>query len=429
MLRFLLMILPMLYQYWEESPEIQALRTHVNEICLSQNEGRKAGSEGEAAVAEYVYKVFSESGADVLGGSEGDYFGIRSENGDTLMSRNVIAFVPGYDPELKNRYIVVGASMDGPGVHSMSIDGQKVDLNCNGANDNASGLAMLLELSSMVAKSSFNLKRSVIFVAFGASKNSFAGSWHFLNHSFKNDAANIDAMVDLDILGVDSDGMMAFTCGNEDLNMLISEVSSSLQPIKPKIISRECYPSDYQVFYSSEIPSVVFTSGRYPEYSGPKDNPSILDFSFMEREKEYIYNFILELANAPEGVPAFRTTERSTATSDSKVMSWTDCDVPPMFLNSPNASTFLEKWVYPYLKYPINCVRDGIQGRVMVEFIIQDDGKLTDARVTRSVDEELDEAALKVVKASPKWRPARHKGKKVACSMTIPVEFRLKKRK
>lgn len=429
-MKILFIILTLLTQYWEDSPAVQNMRFHVEEICLSQNEGRAAGSAGEKAVADYVYGVLSKSGAEMLCSADGDVFGLRGEKGDTLVSRNIVAWVPGYDKKLKDKFIVVGAHMDAMGTNVLTVDGRKVEQIYTGANGNASGLALMLELARMVANHSIMLKRSVIFVAFGASSNSFAGAWHFLNHSFKSSASDISAMVNLDILGADRDGMMAYTAGNEDLNLMLNALSQSLQPVKPSIIGYEPYPSDHQVFYAGRIPVTVFTTGRYPEHNTHKDTPGLLDYDFMERELEYIYNFVLELANAQEDVPAFSTEDRKQKKEENRtVMSWNDCDVPPMFSNSPNPSTFLQKWVYPYLKYPQSCINDGIQGRVMVEFIIQADGKVTDAHVTRSIDPELDAAALNLIKESPKWRPARHNGKKVPCSMTIPVEFRLKKRK
>ena len=70
----------------------------------------------------------------------------------------------------------------------------------------------------------------------------------------------------------------------------------------------------------------------------------------------------------------------------------------------------------------------GIQGTVHVNFIIDKDGKVTDVKVARSVDPLLDEEAVRVVSASPKWRPGRLRGQKVRTSMTIPVEFRLEKK-
>ena len=88
----------------------------------------------------------------------------------------------------------------------------------------------------------------------------------------------------------------------------------------------------------------------------------------------------------------------------------------------------MDKWVYQYVRYPESAVRAGIQGRVMVEFIIDKEGKVTDARVVRGVDPELDAEAVRVISASPKWKPGRVKGNRVRTSLTIPVEFRLAKK-
>jgi TonB family protein len=197
----------------------------------------------------------------------------------------------------------------------------------------------------------------------------------------------------------------------------------------PEITASEPYPSDHRVFYAKEIPSVLFTTGRYPEHNTEKDTESILDYENMERELEYIYNATMALAGQ-NGPIAFRPDAVARKKKDPKneVVSYADCDIRPMFLNSADPKQFLEKWVYQYLKYPQEAVRDGIQGRVMVEFVIGVDGKVTDVKVVRSVSPELDAEAVKVVSASPKWRPARLKGEKVPCSMTIPVEFRLEKK-
>ena len=99
-----------------------------------------------------------------------------------------------------------------------------------------------------------------------------------------------------------------------------------------------------------------------------------------------------------------------------------------MFLNSHDPAQFLQRWVYQYLRYPQSAVEEGVQGRVVVDFIIEKDGRITGARVIRSVDPRLDEEALRVVNASPKWRPGRVNGQKVRTSMTIPIEFVLERK-
>ena len=100
-----------------------------------------------------------------------------------------------------------------------------------------------------------------------------------------------------------------------------------------------------------------------------------------------------------------------------------------MFLNSPDPATFMERWVYQYLKYPSYAVDNGIQGRVLVDFIIDEKGEVQDVKVSRGIHQVLDDEAVRVVSASPKWRPGRHHGKKAKVAMTIAVDFKLSKDK
>lgn len=406
---------------------VSALKTHVRELSSAHLEGRKAGSEGEKAAAEYVEAKFKEYGIDVISPEGGEVFGIKTEKGDTLVSRNVIGYVQGYDRDLRNSYIVVGARLDNLGSMTVTVDGQPVERIFYGANGNASGLSVLLELARMVQTNSILFRRSILFVAFGASSELYAGSWYFLNRSF-SDVDNIDAMINLDMLGTGNLGFYAFTSSNADMNALIRTLTGDLQPILPEIVTNEPYPSDHRAFYDKEIPAVHFTTGRYPEHDTFKDTQSIIDYQTMERELEYIYNFTVALANVSSKM-SFRPSDvPSRGRTYDDVVAYNDCDQRPMFLNSQDPRQFLEKWVYQYLKYPEKAVIDGIQGRVMVDFVIEKDGKVTDVRVVKGVSPELDAEAVKVVSASPKWKPGRVAGNKVRTSVTIPVEFRLEKK-
>lgn len=415
------------YNELEDSETVASLKSHLRYLSSAMLEGRKAGSEGEKLAAEYVSGALSSYGVDVLSPASGELFGIRAENGDTLTSRNVVGFVHGYDKKLRDSYIVVGARLDNLGTMTMTVDGRPVERIYYGANGNASGLSVMLELARMVQTNAVLFRRSVLFVAFGASNETFAGSWYFLNRAF-SDVANIDAMVNLDMLGTGYHGFYAYTSSNADMNSLLGRLSAELQPILPELTAAEPYPSDHRAFYSKEIPSVLFTTGRYPEHNTERDTQAVIDYEMMERELEYIYNFTLALANT-EDAPAFRPDETlRQGLSRDDVVSFYDCDQRPVFLHSSDPKDFLEKWVYQYLKYPAEAVRDGIQGRVMVDFIIEKDGRVTGVKVVKGVSEELDAEAVKVVSASPKWKPGRVNGNKVRTSLTIPVEFRLEKK-
>ena len=90
---------------------------------------------------------------------------------------------------------------------------------------------------------------------------------------------------------------------------------------------------------------------------------------------------------------------------------------------------FLSKWVYVYLRYPQEAVRQGIQGRVLVDFVIDEKGRVTDVRAVKSSHPLLEDEALRVIKASPDWKPGRVRGKKVKSQISLNVEFRLEKKK
>jgi TonB family protein len=404
-----------------------AMRTHVSELSAAFLEGRKAGSEGETAAAEYVTSKFKEYGLELLSPEGGELFGIRTESGDTLTSRNVVGCVEGYDKTLRNKYIVVGARLDNLGTMTMTVDGQPVERIYYGANGNASGLAMLLELAKKVKTNSILFRRSVIFVAFGASAHTYAGSWYFLNRSFK-DVADIDAMINLDMLGTGYNGFYAYTSSNADMNTLVRMQTGELQPVLPELTAEEPYPSDHRAFYALEIPSVFFTTGKYPQHNTDRDTQSIIDYEMMERELEYIYNFTVALANTNMTL-AFRPAQIDGKTSaGDKIVPYFDCDQRPQFFGSSDPRHFLREWVYQYLKYPQNAVRNGVQGTVTVQFVIEKDGKISDVKVVKGVDEELDAEALKVVSASPKWKAGKVGGAKVRSSLTLPIDFRLEKR-
>lgn len=408
----------------DDSETVRSLKEHVATLAAAQMEGRKAGSEGEAMAAEYMESRLKEFGLELL--PAGSTFQVAGA--DTLTSRNVVAYLQGWDKALNNHYIVIGARMDNLGTDTYTLNGDVVNRIYFGANGNASGMALLLELARKLSLSRGLLRRSVLFVGFGASAQTFAGSWYFLNRAFAADADKIDAMVNLDILGLAENGFYAFTSSNEDLNTIVKTLQGELLPIQAQLTNQAPYPGDQIVFYDKEIPSVLFTTGRYPEHNTGRDTYSIVDFEGMERELEYIYSYVQELCNGHK--PVFRNKEVKKADdTPTDVFAYSDVDVKPQFLNSTDPRTFMERWVYPYLKYPKYAVDNGIQGRVLVEFIVDEKGEVRDAKVIRGIHTSLDDEALRVVSASPKWRPGRHRGKKVKVAITVSVEFRLEKDK
>ena len=95
----------------------------------------------------------------------------------------------------------------------------------------------------------------------------------------------------------------------------------------------------------------------------------------------------------------------------------------PMF---PGGATALFDYLSENIKYPEDCEKDSIQGRVIVTFVVEKDGSLTEAKVVKGVHPSLDEEALRAVKGMPKWIPGAWNGERVRTKYTIPVTFKLK---
>ena len=85
----------------------------------------------------------------------------------------------------------------------------------------------------------------------------------------------------------------------------------------------------------------------------------------------------------------------------------------------------VQKWIAKNVKCPMIAQENNIQGKVFVQFVIEKDGSVSDVKVARSVDPSLDKEAIRVVKAMPKWKPGKQRGKPVRVSYTVPINFQL----
>lgn len=355
---------------------------------------------GEDALAGFVSQRLASSGIELFESSDYTHFGIRRENGDTATFRNVIGWIPGYGRQLRNRYIVIGTRLSA---------------------SNGSGLAALLQLAEKISTNRVLLQRSVLIAAFGGAEDTNAGSWYFLNRAFP-EVPMIDAYLGLDYFDNSNRGLYAYSASNADMNHVLGQLAQSLQPCRPVVTTVEPGISDLRSFYAKEIASVLFTTVEPGKVYRPGTDP--LEYEEMNRQCEYLYNCSLSLANGP--APKFRPDSDA---SGIPLVAFSDCDNKPTFFGSSDPSFFLARWVYTYLRYPQYAVENGIRGRVQVSFVIDEKGKVRDVRVVKGVHPSLDDEAVRVIEASPDWKPGKLGGKPVRSLLTLNVEFKLKKAK
>jgi hypothetical protein len=223
-----------------------------------------------------------------------------------VTTQNVIAIIEGADKDLKDEYIIIGAHYDhlgygGPGSGSRMPDTVAIH---NGADDNASGTAGIVEMAEKLADSKELLKRSVIIMAFGAEEMGLLGSQFFVSDPLV-DLKDVKAMVNFDMIGrMDEDErnvMLAGTGTAEELEGMLAdyEAKSSISFAH----SPEGYgASDHASFYASGVPVMFFSTGAHPDYHTPFDDAEKINYQGEKEILDYAYDLIVNLANRSENL-------------------------------------------------------------------------------------------------------------------------------
>ena len=216
---------------------------------------------------------------------------------EDIVSYNVIGLVKGSTSTNYNKYITVGAHLDHMGIQNGEI--------INGADDNASGSVGVIEMAEAVAMSKSG--HPVIFILYTAEEMGLLGSWYFTeNPPVSMD--NIIANINLDMLGR-SDGdvekgicpIILDTTGNE-LKKIILNVHHKY-PVTDldwtyADTCRYRSSSDHYSFHTKGVPSVFFFDGTNPDIHTPKDDAVKIDYEYFQKNCEFVYHLIMELANA-----------------------------------------------------------------------------------------------------------------------------------
>lgn len=278
---------------------------HVRFLAADKLEGRFPGTRGNDKAAAYIRKQFKQC---VLTGWHKNFYQpffvkikkqTNSVSADSVLTNNVIGYLPGNDPLFRNEYIVIGAHYDHLGWGGRGTGSKKPDTSAihNGAIDNASGTAALLCIAREVSRLKQN-KRSILFIAFSGEEEGLVGSKFFTNHLPVPDTA-IKLMINIDILGclnaekqLYMGGAGTFPRGEDLLKGLGS--NSGLNTI---VIAGGVGGSDHVSFYKKKIPVLGFHTGGYPQYHTPEDDIEYVNTAGAVQSCQYIYKALLAIAN------------------------------------------------------------------------------------------------------------------------------------
>jgi Peptidase family M28/PDZ domain/PA domain len=229
-------------------------------------------------------------------------------------TENVIGILPGSDPTLKDESIVIGAHYDHVGFgHYGTRDSHTSGQIHYGADDNASGTAVLLQLAERLSRAQLKPARTVVFAAFSAEELGLHGSRQYVN-SPPLPLSSTKTMVNLDMVGRLRDNRLTIfgtRSAKEFSDMVLEEAQKlGLQVTESDGIGR----SDHMSFYNKKIPALHFFTGSHPDYHRPSDTWEKLNVEGMARVSELVQRVAEKVANRKEPMSFVSLPSRPPAT-------------------------------------------------------------------------------------------------------------------
>jgi len=214
---------------------------------------------------------------------------------------NVLGFIPGTDETLKDEIIVIGAHFDhlGFGGEGSSLAPDTVAVH-NGADDNASGVAGILELAENFSSIANRPKRSILIAAFNAEEKGSLGS-RYLTENFPGQLDRVVSMINLDMIGrLDKEKLSIGGTGTAPTFPALLDTLNAAYNFKIKMNSEGYGPSDHSNFYISDIPVLFFSTGAHPDYHKPSDDLETLNIPGETLLLKFVYDVVSEIGNADE---------------------------------------------------------------------------------------------------------------------------------
>jgi len=265
--------------------------------------GRGLGTPQLARAADYIAQQFAAAGLQP-GGDNDSYYQAWQQQVEVLDSnatlKNVIAVLPGSDPRHAGQSLVIAAHYDHMGLGE--VNGRQEDRGIihPGADDNASGIAVMLELArSLKGKP---LPRTLVFVAFTGEETGLLGSRHFVQQSgtsYPTDA--IIAMLNLDTVGrLGERPLTLFGTGTADEWVHIFRGADYVTGVPVMAVADDFGSGDQTAFIEAGIPAVQFFSGSHEDFHRPGDTPEKLDYDGLTRVARVLNETVHYLGERPE---------------------------------------------------------------------------------------------------------------------------------
>lgn len=292
-LRNALTILPPLFSGDRMSQDISFL-------AHNDLKGRGFGSPELDKAAEYIAASFRRSGLMPAGVSGRSYLqqwkGAGKEVGSGVLLTNVVGIIPGIEMASTRKTVVIGAHYDHLGFGWPSVQGGDEGRLHPGANDNASGIALLLELAKILKKGK-PLRHSIVFVAFTGGEVGHRGARHFIASKKTVPPEKIIGMLNLDTIGQlgQQKVMILGDASSREWPPLLRKAGAS-ENVLLDMDSNGSRSSDQVIFHNAGIPAIQFSSGITPDTTRPGDTSDKIDKEGLVTIGRLVKEVVLTLA-------------------------------------------------------------------------------------------------------------------------------------
>ena len=202
------------------------------------------------------------------------------------------------------------------------------------------------------------------------------------------------------------------------------ELSKLAQKKEAKVEKKAPVKVEEQKVVEKVKSSVKFTPPVIKKDSEVKPEEELKSQEDLNKTKTAIGSFDVK-GNDEAGGEVLKAKEGSAQPEPPKEEETKVFDVVEVMPSFPGGQGALFEWLSKNIKYPVVAEENGVQGRVIVTFVVERNGSITDVQVVKSVDPSLDKEAVRVVKAMPHWIPGKQNGSAVRVKFTVPVTFRL----
>ena len=292
-LSFTLMSFTILSQECSEinKKRVSRLQEDIITLASDEMEGREPGTNGEIKARDYIISRMQEIGLTTKG-TDGfiqafTYFEKANQNKGAVQAHNVIGFIDNG----AQKTAVITAHYDHLGYGGSGSKYKELSEIHNGADDNASGTAALLELAYIIKNNKIKEHNNFLFIAFSAEEKGLLGSKYYVMNPSLN-LNKINYVLNMDMLGRMEPGM-ALTIEGLGSSLIwessLKEIECDAFPLTLK--KRENGPSDHAPFYEVGIPALHFWTGKHDDYHKPSDDAEKINF----RAESQIISFIESL--------------------------------------------------------------------------------------------------------------------------------------